>query len=201
MEVIDKLETIKSDIALTNDCTYLVSQLHTCVAASDQCKVPSTAKGHTWSSFHKLRNGSEISRVWQTLNIQREAESHLRLQLVVDRLLKQLISNRVKAQQTTTTPKSYALNKREKNAVRYMAGYVAVSLLKRFKKKSKNKHVQLKQDLFVPVLRSMRAEQQPSSVSSIKEYTQVWSDLTDRPYYVATIHGRFTNFIVFLYKA
>ena len=60
-----------------------------------------------------------------------------------------------------------------------MAGYVAVSLLKRFKK-SKNKHVQLKRDLFVPVLRSMRAEQQPSSVSSIEEYTQVWSNLIDR---------------------
>ena len=61
-----------------------------------------------------------------------------------------------------------------------MAGYVAVSLLKRFKKKSKNKHVQLKRDLFVQVLRSMRAEQQPSSVSSVEEYTQVWSDLIDR---------------------
>jgi len=71
MEVIDKLETIKSDIALTNDCTYLVSQLHTCVAASDQCKLPSTAKGHL--VIHNLRNSSEISRVRQTLNIQPEA--------------------------------------------------------------------------------------------------------------------------------
>ena len=115
----------------------------------------------TWSSFHKLRNSSDIERVWQSLNLQ-EAESHLCLQLIVDRLMKLLISNRVKARQTTATPKSYTLNKREKNAVHYMAGYVAVSLLKRFKKKSKNKHVQLRRDLFVLVLRSMRAEHQPS---------------------------------------
>ena len=125
--------------ALTSSHNYIAK----CIAAGDKCKLPSTAKGHMWSSFHKLRNSSEISRVWQTLNIQPEAESRLCLQLIVDQLLKQLIS---KAQQTTTTPKSYALNKREKNAVRYMAGYVAVSLLKRFRKKSKNEHVQLKRD-------------------------------------------------------
>ena len=93
MKVIDKLETMKSDIALTDVCTYLISQLYRCIAAGDQCKLPSTAKGHMWSSFHKLRNSSEISRVWQTLHIQPEAESHLWLQLIMDRLLKQLISN------------------------------------------------------------------------------------------------------------
>ena len=168
MKVIDKLETM---IALTNVCTYLISQLCTW----DCCRRPMQTP---INSQRTRGHPSTIWGVWQTHNIQPEAESHLCLQLIVDRLLKQLISNRVKAQQTTTTPKSYALNKRE-NAVRYMAGYVAVSLLKRFKK-SKNKHVQLKRDLSVPVLRSMRAEQQPSSVSSIEEYTQVWSDLIDR---------------------
>ena len=179
LKVIDELERMKSDGALTSVCTYLISQVYICIAAGDQYKLPSTANGHMWSSFHKMRNSSDIETVWQSLNLQ-EAESHLCLQLIVDRLMKLLISNRVKARQTTATPKSYTLNKREKNAVRYMAGYVAVSLLKRFKKKSKNKHVQLKRDLFVQVLRSMRAEQQPSSVSSVKEYTQVWSDLIDR---------------------
>ena len=172
MKVIDKLETMKSDIALTNVCTYLISQLCTW----DCCRRPMQTP---INSQRTRGHPSTIWGVWQTHNIQPEAESHLCLQLIVDRLLKQLISNRVKAQRTTTTPKSYALNKREKNAVCCMAGYVAVSLLKRFKK-WKNKHVQLKRDLFVPVLRSMRAEQQPSSLSSIEEYTQVWSDLIDR---------------------
>ena len=134
MKVI-KLETMKSDIALTNVCTYLISQLCTW----DCCRRPMQTP---INSQRTRGHPSTIWGVWQTHNIQPEAESHLCLQLIVDRLLKQLISNRVKAQQTTTTPKSYALNKREKNAVCCMAGYVAVSLLKRFKK-WKNKHVQL----------------------------------------------------------
>ena len=103
LKVIDELERMKSDDALTSVCTYLISQVYSCIAAGDQYKLPSTANGHMWSSFHKLRNSSDIERVWQSLNLQ-EAESHLCLQLIVDRLMKLLISNRVKARQTTATP-------------------------------------------------------------------------------------------------
>ena len=163
---------MKSDGALTSVCTYLISQVYICIAAGDQYKLPSTANGHVVI----VPQTEKQQWHWNSGAI----PQHLCLQLIVDRLMKLLISNQVKARQTTATPKSYTLNKREKNAVRYMAGYVAVNLLKRFKKKSKNKHVQLKRDFFVQVLRSMRAEHQPSSVSSVEEYTQVWSDLIDR---------------------
>ena len=100
--------------ALTSSHNYVHG-----IAAGDQCKLPSTAKGHVVI----LPQSEEYDK--PTTSSQKQ--SHLCLQLIVDRLLKQLISNRVKAQQTTTTPKSYALNKREKNAVCCMAGYVAES--------------------------------------------------------------------------
>ena len=60
---------------------------------------------------------------------------------------------------------------REKNAVRYMAGYVAVTLLKRYKKHSKDDKVRLKTKLFVSILKSMAAEHQPENVESVEEYS------------------------------
>ena len=46
LKVIDELERMKSDGALTSVRTYLISQVYICIAAGDQYKLPSTANGH-----------------------------------------------------------------------------------------------------------------------------------------------------------
>lgn len=68
----------------------------------------------------------------------------------------------------------------ECNAVRYMAGYVAVSLLKKIKKPSKHPQLKGKRNLFVRVLTRMKAVNQPGEPDSVLEYTKEWSEMIDR---------------------
>ena len=68
----------------------------------------------------------------------------------------------------------------ECNGIRYMAGYVAVKLLKKFRKRSKNAAIQLKRRLFVKTLESMKAFEQPGEPDSLTEYTSLWIELIDR---------------------
>ena len=59
----------------------------------------------------------------------------------------------------------------ERNAVRFMAGFVAVSLLKRYKNPTKHPKLKSKRELFVWTLTQMRASDQPGKPSSLLEYT------------------------------
>ena len=68
----------------------------------------------------------------------------------------------------------------ESNAVRYMAGYVALKLLKQFKKSSQNPRIEEKRKLFVKVLQSMKAENQPGELESVLDYTTLWAELIGR---------------------
>ena len=68
----------------------------------------------------------------------------------------------------------------ERNAVRYMTGYVVVSLLKRYKKPTKHPKLKSKREFFVRTLTQMRASDQPGEPSSLMEYTTLWSELIDR---------------------
>ncbi len=61
-----------------------------------------------------------------------------------------------------------------------MAGYVAVSLLKKARKTSKNPALQIKRRLFVRVLQSMKAVQQPGEPDTLFEYSSHWCELIDR---------------------
>ena len=72
------------------------------------------------------------------------------------------------------------LTMQEKSAIRYMTGYVAIKLLKRYRKLSKHEQVQFKCQLFVCVLQGMSAADQPDSVQCLEDYTRLWSELIDR---------------------
>lgn len=110
-------------------------------------------------------------------------ESDLTFQLLRDRLLKQLIKNKAIASKCTSdiaSENGRPLTTLESNAVRYMAGFVAVRLLRRYRKPSKNPTLQTKRRLFVRVLTGMRAVVQPGEPESVLEYTKLWSELIDR---------------------
>ena len=64
----------------------------------------------------------------------------------------------------------------ESNAVRYMSGYVAVSLSKKYRKPTKQPQVKVKWALFVRVLSRMKAVDQPGEPDSVLDYTRLWSD-------------------------
>ena len=135
--------------------------------------------------FHKFRNGNEVKGVWNSFTTRVQApscESELALQLLLDTIMQKMLSKKasVCASTTETTTEQAGVTEKEKSAVRYMADYVVVSLLKRYKKTSKNDKVQLKRRLFVSVLKGMHAENQPESVDSIEQYSTLWSELIDR---------------------
>lgn len=134
-----------------------------------------------WSLFHGVRCSKHIHQAWEiyvghfptSLN-----ESKFALQLILDRMLKRLIE--AEAGQTRSESIARPLTETEINAIRYMAGYVAVSLLKKARKTSKNPALQIKRRLFVRVLQSMKAVQQPGEPDTLFEYSSHWCELIDR---------------------
>ena len=55
-----------------------------------------------------------------------------------------------------------------------------MKLIKRFKKRSPNHLVQQKRQIFVHVLRRMRAHNQPDDIDTPEDYIRVWTDQIDR---------------------
>ena len=69
----------------------------------------------------------------------------LSMQLLLDTTIRKMLRNKSSANMSNgSTAEQADLTDREKNAVRYMAGYIAVTLLKRYKKHSNNDKVRLK---------------------------------------------------------
>ena len=165
----------------------VVSRLEACLRAGDRCRLPSSKAGRMWSAFHRFRVEPHLKAAWTALLSSIQLPVALRqhsvfaLQLVVDRLLKKLISMRNEEQSLSVSRYSLStLTLREQNIVYYMSGYISVKLIKRFKKRSPNKLIQQKWQMFVCVLRRMRAENQPDDVDTPEDYTRVWSDQIDR---------------------
>ena len=183
--MLDVIETMKqeniSDIAI-----FLITQVNTCLVAGRKHKLPSAAKAYVWSTFHQLRNSKQVKQVWSTFTQAQIIEAHreesqLTLQLLLDRLLKQLIKNKAEMfKQKSAASFMAPLSAMECNAVRYMAGYVAISLLKKYQKPSKHPQLKVKRKIFVDILTGMKAMDQPGEPNSILDYTQEWSELVDR---------------------
>ena len=68
----------------------------------------------------------------------------------------------------------------EENVIRYISGYVIIRLIKKYTKTTHNPQLQKKWELFLLVLRKMKAEEQLCSGNSLDDYTRMWSDQIDR---------------------
>ena len=165
----------------------LISKLEACLRAGDRCQLPSSKAARVWSSFHRLRVDPNLRVAWANflssihLPVTLQVHSAFALQLVVDRLLKKLISMRVDDQSQRAGKNNLStLTLREQNVVYYMSRYIPVKLIKRFKKRSSNKLIQQKRQMFVRVLRRMRADNQPDNIDTPDDYTRVWADQIDR---------------------
>ena len=82
----------------------LISKLKACLQAGDRYRLPSSKAARVRSSFHRLRVDPDHKVAWANflssihLPVTLQVHSTFTLQLVVDRLLKKLISMRVKDQ-------------------------------------------------------------------------------------------------------
>ena len=187
IEVINFLVKSVSACETRDFLVGLVSKLEGCLRAGDRCQLPSSKAARVWSAFHRLRVDPDLRVAWANFltNIHLPAtlqiHSAFALQLVVDRLLKKLISMRMDDQlQRAGKTNLPTLTLREQNVVYYMSGYIPVKLIKRFKKRSPNQLIQQKRQMFVRVLRRMRADNQPDDIDTPDDYTRVWADQIDR---------------------
>ena len=70
---------------------------------------------------------------------------------------------------------------REENVLRYMSGYVAVKLLKKYRKGSANTKTKRKWKYFVRVLEEMKSDEQLLHFQdTLDDYTKKWSEHIDR---------------------
>ena len=166
----------------------ITSHLDTCLLAGKKHKLPSVAQGAVWSAFHRLRLKQDIRHAWKSfvvinLPAPLHNENELALQIVLDRVLKKMISfkaNVSKNPAVNSARQPRPLTYVESNGIRYMAGYVAVKLIKKYKRGSKNKDIDQKFKLFVKVLQQMKANNQTGEPDSPSEYSTMWMEVIDR---------------------
>lgn len=137
--------------------------------------LPSAMMGKVWSSYHRFRFDPRVATKWMklldSLRTGEVEEAELACQLLMDRSLKKLIANHEEATRVNAATFMGVLTMRERNAIRYMAGYVVMKLKKKFVKKAASRSVQKKRDFFVRVLDGMKAEGQIETIESLEDYT------------------------------
>ena len=166
----------------------LLPRLNKCIVLGGKYKLPSSAQAAIWSAFHQLRQDVQIVKFWKEFIAKKVPQSYqqeplLALQLLLDRMLKMFIQNKAKGHchSSSSSGSDRPLTAIESNAVRYMGGYVVVSLLRKYNKLTKHVLLKIKRNYFVRVLKGMKATGQPEViVDSVLDYTHVWSDLIDR---------------------
>ena len=123
---------------VTDFAVFLVTKLNVCIASGKKHRFPSASHGCIWSAFHELRNSAEVKDRWMTLmsmaNIPKflQKESQFALQIIMDRIIKKMLANKANSMQHQETSPITPLTMLERSAIRYMAGYVAIKLLKRY---------------------------------------------------------------------
>ena len=169
--------------------TMLLPKINMCIMLGGRYRLPSSAQAAIWKAFHQLRQDKQVLESWNKFITNKvpqpyQQEPLLAFQLLLDRMLKMFIQNKAKGQHLSTSASQGCgrpLTAIESNAIRYMAGYVAVHLLKKYNKMTKNAQLKVKRNYFVRVLKGMKATDQPEvAVDSVLDYTRVWSELVDR---------------------
>lgn len=167
-------------------CVCIVRTIEGCIRES--CGIDSSiiTVEKLWRSYHQARFSESVKDKWEkvagavAISSDMANESDLTLQLLFDRCMKLFIAElKSSSSASSQHPKAVAgLSVREKNAIRYMAGYVMIKLKKKFQRKSKKQRA--KHQLFVRILKQMKAPDVSDDVSSLNDYTRLWTEQVDR---------------------
>ena len=168
--LLDEVNKIEAE-RVARMAILLISKVSGCIVSGYKHKLPSAAQSYVWSTFHHIRRSQEMKQIWVVfvsthLPESCRQESELALQLLLDRLLKKLLHNKADEKKQSTASSQEV--------------YVAVSLLKEYRKPTKHPQLKVKRALFVHVLTEMKAVDQPGEPESVLDYTKLWSDLIDR---------------------
>ena len=187
--VLELLKCIKEncdDPSTRQLISSLCIRAQSCVNKASGCKLASSIGARVWPALHQLRLNADIQRQWKHHLSTICSDTDLikysihALQILLDRLVKLLISKRKGSLNPATAPapSTNQITLREENAVHYMAGYVTTKLIKRYQKKSANKATQKKNRMFVSVLKEMVISRIDVDIG---DYDAVeWTELIDR---------------------
>lgn len=164
----------------------ICSQIESCLPPKGENL--STGSDKVWSKFHKLRLCPILRECWKEYLRTSRVPTHLlkysdqSLQVMLDRVLKYMIKQRSTTAAGPTKDDDIKLSEREENVVRYMSGYVAVKLLKKYRRKSSSATLinKKKWKYFVSVLEKMKCESQPLCDDTFEDYSRSWSEHIDR---------------------
>lgn len=164
----------------------LCIRARSCVSKASGCKLASSIGARVWPALHQLRLNADLHRQWKhhLSTICSDADlmkySIHALQILLDRLVKLLVSKRRKGSSSPVTAPapSNEITSQEENAVHYMAGYVTAKLIKCYQKKSANEAAQKKNRMFVCVLKGMVINRIDVDIGDYD--TVEWTELIDR---------------------
>ena len=153
-----------------------------------KAKKPSITITTVWKSFHKLRFSSEVHYSWQNLQASLEttsillSEENLFCQMLLDRLMKYYITKQLSLlhEESPSVPShpTITLSSREKNVVRYIAGYIIRKLKDWYKMSKKDIEIQQKDLRYVHILTRMQTDRELEY--SYADETCEWTELLDR---------------------
>lgn len=188
LELLKCIEQNCDDPSTRQLISSLCIRAQSCVNKASGCKLASSIGARVWPALHQLRLNADLHQQWKhhLSSICSDADlmkySIHALQILLDRLVKLLISKRKGSSSPATAPapapSTNEITSREANAVHYMAGYVTAKLIKRYQKKSANKAAQKKNRMFVSVLKEMVISRADVDIG---DYDAVeWTELIDR---------------------
>ena len=122
----------------------IFSKLESCLPVEGKL-LTSNGADKKWSLFHKLLFSEDMFKKWNVFIQRSSVPSYLQkygrqsLQVVLDRDFKHVIAERNSAEATNSKDTDDSnISEREENVIRYTSGYVAVKLLKKYRKGNAN---------------------------------------------------------------
>ena len=187
IQIVQVLLQDKQNPSVVAMAMKIFARLETCLAAGTKHRLPSSIQKKIWSSFHVARFDETVIKAWDTHIMKLKLPEVLQcytsvaFEIIFDRLMKALIKEQKKSISTCLEPKEVPiLGHREKNVIHYMSGFVAVRLIKRYSRHTTNPKLKRKRQLFLGVLKNMRAEEQTYCLDSCEDYTRIWTEQIDR---------------------
>ena len=92
-KVLDNLEECKDRIEVCEVVSLLCKTIYSCLLAGRHIARPSTAQAVIWSKYHETRCSKSLKQLWKVISFPEalSESSELALQIITDRLLKQMI--------------------------------------------------------------------------------------------------------------
>ena len=171
LEILEQLEMNTGGIEFKEFEKAALQDVMKCVSDSQGSRM------RVMKSFHQCRLSSTLRARWlsciSTLHLSHNAcnSSDITLQVLLKRMMNAIVKS-----MTSSYPQPVSqpvpITEREENAIRYMAGYVAMKLKNKYSKNSECMGV-------LAAINSTSTTIEPST-DSIEEYTRIWVEQRDR---------------------